>query len=698
MPRVRNRIVATVPPTTSQRLASVVKSCRDIMRKDKGLNGELDRLPMLTWVMFLKFLDDIERIREDEARMEGKSFRPIIEAPYRWRDWNRKNTHPAADDGLHNAMTGDVLTGFITHDEATRADGTRGLGLFAYLRSLQGAGEVIDRRDVVATVFKETVNRMQSGYLLRDVLDKINEIHFTSSDEIHTLGNLYESMLKEMRDAAGDSGEFYTPRPVVRFMVQAVNPRLGETVLDPACGTGGFLVEAYRHIEQQCATVADRVQLQRHSLFGGEEERGILSNFPDDRQTAETAVLFLQLLMRKLRRVPKPGRAAVVVPNTTLFYSGVAARVRQDLLEQFNLTAIVRLPKGVFEPYTDIETNILFFDASGPTTSVLYYRLPLPAGRRQYTKTQPVRFEEFAECLSLLTTGSDDSSHAWRAPASSILRSPNADLDLHNPKDIRTTAEPPAVVLQKLTDSLTQVVHRLSALDAPIASINGLLADRSEWVDVRLGDVLRRRRDVVDVEAGVTYKRLRIQVKGRGILLRDEVDGSVIGTKRQFSVRAGQFVLSKIDARNGAFGILPDECDGAIITGNFWAYDIDEGVIQARLLHYLTFGDAFLDFCAVSSPGATNRRYLQEDRFLNQVTRVPARPLDQERLAMALDLIAGAARAQEAAVTTLKAQIPALLQASLHAVFGGSERVIGSAEDEVAVENADRDLVEVSDE
>ena len=247
------------PQTTAQQLGSIIKSARDIMHKDKGLNGDLDRLPMLTWIMFLKFLDDMEQIREEEATLEGKRFHPAIEPPYRWRDW-------AANEA---GISGDELIAFVNNDEAMRPDGQRGPGLFAYLRSLQGANGG-DRRDVVATVFKGTINRMINGYLLRDIINKVNGIHFTSSEEIHTLGRLYESMLKEMRDAAGDSGEFYTPRSVVRFMVELIDPRLGETVLDPACGTGGFLVETYTHLEKQCKTVQDRQILQTRSLFGGE--------------------------------------------------------------------------------------------------------------------------------------------------------------------------------------------------------------------------------------------------------------------------------------------------------------------------------------------------------------------------------------------------------------------------------------------
>ena len=201
------------PLTTTQSLGSSIKSARDMMRKDKGLNGDLDRLPLLTWIMFLKFLDDLEQQRAQEAKLAGKRFRPAIEAPYRWRDW------AANVDGI----TGDELLKFINQDETTRPDGTKGPGLFAYLRGLTSANGD-DRRDVIATVFKGVDNRMKSGYLLRDVINKIAGIHFTSSDELHTLGALYESMLREMRDAAGDSGEFYTPRPVVRLMVDLHRP------------------------------------------------------------------------------------------------------------------------------------------------------------------------------------------------------------------------------------------------------------------------------------------------------------------------------------------------------------------------------------------------------------------------------------------------------------------------------------------
>lgn len=461
---------AETPKTTAQQLAQLIKSARDIMRKDKGLNGDLDRLPLLTWIMFLKFLDDREKLEEARAGIAGKKYKQAIEPPYRWRDW------AATKDGI----TGDELIAFINQDEAVRPDGKRGAGLLAYLRSLQSTNGD-RRRDVIATVFDGVINRMISGYLMRDVINLVDGIHFDSSEEIHTLARLYESMLREMRDAAGDSGEFYTPRPVIQFMVAVTNPQLGEVVLDPACGTGGFLAEAFAHLEKQCKTVQDRKVLQEKSIrggeakplpymlsqmnlllhgldapaieygnslavkitelgptdqvdviltnppFGGEEEAGIRNNFPADKQTSETALLFLQLIMRRLKKPragnERGGRAAIIVPNGTLFGDGVAARIKEELLKEFNLHTIVRLPNGVFTPYTPIPTNILFFDRSGPTKEIWYYELPLPEGRKNFTKTKPLQLDHFADCIKWFQAKRrKETDHAWCVPATEILK------------------------------------------------------------------------------------------------------------------------------------------------------------------------------------------------------------------------------------------------------------------------------------
>ncbi len=445
-------------------------------------------------------------------------------------------------------ISGPELLAFINHDEAMRPDGRRGLGLLAHLRGLSFENNG-DPRRVIANVFSGVVNRMESGYLLRDIINKVNGIHFGSTEEIHTLGHLYESMLNEMRDAAGDSGEFYTPRAVVRFMVAVTDPKLGETILDPACGAGGFLVESYAHLEKQVKKVQDREILQTRSIFGGEakplpymlaqmnlllhgleapqiakgnsldvkineigdrdrvdaimtnppfggeEERGILGNFPEDKRTAETALLFLQLIMRKLRRL-KPaatlggeptsqgqpqavaagfslrcGRAAVVVPNGTLFGDGVCAVVKRELLTEFNLHTIVRLPNGVFAPYTSIPTNLLFFDRSGPTKNVWYYEQPLPEGRKQYTKTAPLQFEEFADCLKWWKKR-EENDRAWKVPADELLAN-NCNLDRKNPR-----AKPDIEHLppEQLVESILEKERKIAAI---VGEIKELLAKQA---------------------------------------------------------------------------------------------------------------------------------------------------------------------------------------------------------------------------
>lgn len=500
------------PKSTAERLGAVIKSCRQIMRKDKGLSGDLDRLPLLTWVMFLKFLDDLEQIEESRAKMRRAKYHTTIEPPYRWRDWAAKE----------NGVTGPELIAFINQEEATRPDGTKGPGLFAYLSGLHNG--LTSRKRVIASVFSRLTNRMQSGYLLRDVVNSVNSIHFESQDELFTLGHLYESMLREMRDAAGDSGEFYTPRPVVKFMVEALNPRLGETILDPACGTGGFLAETFNHLSKQVKTVEDRKILQEQSIFGGEakplpyllcqmnlllhgleapqidpenslrfplneigdkdrvdviltnppfggeEERGILTNFPEDKQTTETALLFLQLIMRKLKRGPKPGRAAVVVPDGMLFGDGICARIKEELLTSFDLRTIVRLPQGVFEPYTPIQTNLLFFDRSGPTKAIWYYEQPLPEGRKKYTKTSPLQYEELSDLLKWFKAARrQENTHAWKIEAKDVLAS-GCNLDIKNPRGSEALEHLPP---EQLAESIAERNRQIGKIMDEIKAILG---------------------------------------------------------------------------------------------------------------------------------------------------------------------------------------------------------------------------------
>jgi type I restriction enzyme M protein len=484
------RSTKTAPTTPQAKLAGVVKSARDAMRKDAGLNGDLDRIPQLAWLLFLKAFDGLEENRE----VTDEGFRPAIEPPYRWRDW-------AADP---NGPTGDALLKFVND------------ALLPYLRGLTGTGSH-DSRDVLAAVFKETNNRMLSGYLLRDVVNKVNEINFASSDDIHTMAHLYESMLREVRDAAGDSGEFYTPRPIIRFMVQQVGPSLGEVVLDPACGTGGFLVETLEHLAPEVQTAQQRrtlhnnlrgvekkplpfllgmMNLVLHGIgqpnitrgnalatpitqigraqrvdvvltnppFGGAEEASIQANFPAGKQTAETAWLFLQLVIRQLK---DGGRCGIVVPHSVLFGGGVGARIKEQLMSECNLHTVVRLPEGVFEPYTPIPTNLLFFDKTGPTKNVWFYEVLPPEGRKKYSKTKPMRFDEFAQCQAWWLRRSVN-ERAWTVSARDIAAS-GYNLDLHNPNRAADLGHrPPSELFDELISAERDVLALLEELQREV--------------------------------------------------------------------------------------------------------------------------------------------------------------------------------------------------------------------------------------
>jgi len=445
--------------------------------------------------------------------LQGK-YRDVIEAPYRWRDW-------AADED--RGRTGDELLDFVNND------------LFPHLRGLVGSEEN-DQRDVIAAIFRETYNRMLSGYLLRDVVNLVNRINFNVSDDIHTLSHLYESMLREMRDAAGTNGEFYTPRPVVRFMVERVAPRIGETVYDPAAGTCGFLVEAYEYLRKQQRTIEDWETLQTRTLygtekkpmpyllgmmnlllhgveypnlvrdntlarplheitdrqrydviltnppFGGEEEAGVQANFPEGTRTSETALLFLQFIMRSLRRSKgdRPGgRCAMVLPNGPLFATGVAARIKEDLLKDFNLHTVVRLPNGVFAPYTSIPTNLLFFQRDGPTKEIWYYELPLPEGRKNYTKTKPLRDAEFDACRALWDER-PVTEHSWLVPVEQVIEN-DYNLDIKNPSSQEALVHRPP---EELAETILEKERRILAL---MAQIQEALAKRFVSDDLQVG-------------------------------------------------------------------------------------------------------------------------------------------------------------------------------------------------------------------
>ncbi len=447
-------------------ISGIIKSIQDIMRKDVGVDGDAQRISQLVWMFFLKIFDD----REAELELIEDDYESPIPEHLRWRNW-------AADP---EGMTGDALADFVNNQ------------LFPTLKEkLPTHGPAGRRAQVVRSVFEDAYNYMKSGTLMRQVINKINEIDFNNTEDRHTFGAIYEQILKDLQ-SAGNAGEFYTPRAVTRFIVDRVDPKLKEKVLDPACGTGGFLACAIEHKRERyvktrkqeetlqntifgvekkalphmlCVTnmilhgidvptnirhdntltrpykdygPKDRVEvIVTNPPFGGMEEDGIENNFPAHLRTRETADLFMALIIKLLK---DGGRAAVVLPDGFLFGEGVKTRLKQTLLDECNLHTIVRLPNGVFNPYTGIKTNLLFFTKGRPTETVWYYEHPYPPGYKSYSKTKPMRFEEFQAEIDWWGDEADGfkarkaNEHAWPVTRDEI-EARNYNLDIKNPHE-----------------------------------------------------------------------------------------------------------------------------------------------------------------------------------------------------------------------------------------------------------------------
>ena len=433
--------------------SNTVKSIQDIMRKDAGTYGDAQRIEQLAWLFFLKILDDADA----EQELMEENYQSAVPKGYRWRDW-------AADE---EGITGDGLLDFINNE------------LIPGLRNLTILGP---RTQVIKTTFDDANNYMKNGTLLRQVVNKVNEVDFNSGKDRHLFGDVYEKILQDLQ-SAGNAGEFYTPRAVTDFMVQMVNPRLGETVFDPACGTGGFLTGVIEHIRSNdVKTPADREVLQKsisgvekkhlphilcvtnmmlHGIevpnrirhdntlsrplrdygpkdrvdvivtnppFGGMEEDGIELNFPKQFRTRETADLFLVLIMNLL----KPGgRAAVVLPDGFLFGEGIKTRIKEKLLTDCNLHTIVRLPNGVFNPYTGIKTNLLFFEKGEPTKDIWFFEHPYPEGYKNYSRTRPLTLKEFDREKDWWEKR-EETEYAWKLTAKEVTER-NYNLDCKNP-------------------------------------------------------------------------------------------------------------------------------------------------------------------------------------------------------------------------------------------------------------------------
>ena len=452
-------------------ISGIIKTLQNIMRKDQGVSGDAQRIEQLGWMITLKILDD----KDAEMELLNDDYVSVIPEKLRWRAWA----------GDSEGITGDAMKEFV--------DGE----LFPGLQNLDvsSGNDGVNRRAVlVRDIFAGTNNYMKNGTIIRQVVNKLNEIDFNASEDRHVFGDIYESLLRDLQ-SAGNYGEFYTPRAVTEIMTEIVNPRLGEVVFDPACGTGGFLTSAIENIRKQdvhsvedarllektirgqelkplpfmlCVTnlilhdievpnivngdslnreytsigAKDRVDvILANPPFGASVSDGVETNYPAQFRTTESADLFLLLMMRYLK---DGGRAAIVLPDGSLTGDGVKQRIREEFLKQCNVHTIVRLPNSVFQPYASVATNLLFFTKGEPTREIWYWEHKLPEGQKSYSKTKPIQKSEF-ESLKAWWNNRTENEQAWRVSAETVA-SNGWNLDVKNPfvkeeEKTHTTAE-----------------------------------------------------------------------------------------------------------------------------------------------------------------------------------------------------------------------------------------------------------------
>lgn len=435
-------------------IGGIIKSLQNIMRKDQGVSGDAQRIEQLGWMITLKIIDD----KEAEMELINDDYVSVIPSELQWRSWA----------GNSEGITGDAIKDFV--------DNT----LFPGLQNLD-VSTANKRAILIRDIFAGTNNYMKNGTIIRQVVNKLNEIDFNASEDRHMFGDIYEGLLRDLQ-SAGNYGEFYTPRAVTEIMTEIINPRLGEKVLDPACGTGGFLTSAIENIRSKdvhsvedlkvleetirgqelkplpfmlCVTnlilhdievpnvmngdslnreytsivEKDRVDvILANPPFGASVSDGVETNYPAQFRTTESADLFLLLMIRYLKM---GGRAAIVLPDGSLTGDGVKQRIRQEFLEQCNVHTIVRLPNSVFQPYASVATNLLFFTKGEPTKEIWYWEHKLPEGQKSYSKTKPIQKSEF-DSLKAWWNNRTENEQAWKVGINT-LKGNGFNLDIKNP-------------------------------------------------------------------------------------------------------------------------------------------------------------------------------------------------------------------------------------------------------------------------
>jgi len=466
---------------------NIVKSIQDIMRQDVGVDGDAQRISQLCWMFFLKIIDDQDKQLE---AMRDNYLSPIPKQ-LRWGTWA----------GNREGITGDELLEFINGE------------LFPSLKALPIDVPQAKRARVIRDVFEDAFNYMKSGHLTRQVINHINSVDFNDLADRQHFGEVYEQLLNDLQ-SAGNAGEYYTPRAITAFMADRIDPKPGELLLDPSCGTGGFLTCAIRHMRDNyvktpddeealqgglravekkqlphmlCVTnmllhniedpsfvhhdntlarpyvsysEGDRVDIiLTNPPFGGKEEGGIESNFPAHFRTRETADLFLALFIRLLKT---GGRAGIVLPDGSLFGEGVKTRLKEHLLQECNLHTIVRLPNSVFRPYASIGTNLLFFEKGQPTQDIWFYEHRVPEGQKSYSMTRPIRVEHLQDCVDWWggshREGRQETELAWKVTIDEI-KARDYNLDFKNPHIVAEDYGDPLELLAELGQNEEQTAN-----------------------------------------------------------------------------------------------------------------------------------------------------------------------------------------------------------------------------------------------
>lgn len=470
-------------------IGAVITSIRNIMRQDRGISGDAQRLEQLGWMLFLKIIDD----KDQELEIVKDNYESVIPEKFQWRNW-------ASDP---EGITGDELLDFI--DRTTQND----KGLFATLSALTNPKNP-KRASIVQQIFDGTNNFMKSGYEMRKVINELNKIDFNSSKDKQVFGTIYESILVELRDA-GNKGEYYTPRAVTKLMTMMTDPKLGEKVLDPASGTAGFLTEAIDHIRESYVKTVDDEHVLQNSItgwefkpvpfvlgltnlilheidipdyhyidslkieynsisrkdqvdvilanppFGASIADGVETNFPATYRCKESADLFVILMLQLLK--PK-GRCAIVLPDGSITGDGVKARIREKLMTDCNLHTIIRLPQSTFFPAT-VSTNLLFFEKGNKTEDIWYYEHKLPEGQKSYSKTKPIQFDEFQPIIDWWNDRKENEL-AWKVNINDIK---NWDLDIKNPSfEVAEVELSSGEVFDKIQESLNNSSNILNSL------------------------------------------------------------------------------------------------------------------------------------------------------------------------------------------------------------------------------------------